>query len=650
MDRSPGIGWPVRRAAQATWARPQLDAVAPALFTALAVVLIVRDQGGYFPTSWGWSTLIFLGVVCTWLLASGRTDAGRLEVCFYAALLLLTAWVGLSALWSVNPAQSVLELERWLMLLAGSGAFLLLVSRRTFTAAMTALLVAITSIGGFSLTTRLLPTQGRFDPHDPIADYRLFEPAGYWNGLGAFCALGILVALGLVAEPRARAPIRILGALALNLLPLVLFFTFSRGAWLALAAGVLLLLAASPQRLHLACVGAVFAIAPAVGIAFAWRSSALTDQDATLSAASHQGHRLAVVVALLSLGSISLVPAVTWAERRVSIGPLARRAVGLALVLCVASALAVVLEREGGPVKVATRTYRTFAAPVPPPESADLNSRLFNLNGNGRAQLWSVAMLSFESHWLTGTGAGSFERNWDRSPKANQVVRDAHGLYVETLSELGAVGLLLLVAVLGCPLVAAARARSEPYVPALAAAYAVFLLHNAIDWDWELGGVALTGLFVGCLLLVARREGREREVPMPVRTVAGGAAVAAAGFALVAAIGNGALAAAQTANREHRYAAAESNAAEARRWMPWSPEPLKALGTAQFKHGEVHAAQASFRKAVSIDAADWQGWLDLAATVRDSARAQAVRRARELYPTSPEVVEFLAAVRASDRS
>ena len=47
----------------------------PAAFTAATVVLLVRDQGGYFPVSWGWGALALAGVFLTWILATARTDA-----------------------------------------------------------------------------------------------------------------------------------------------------------------------------------------------------------------------------------------------------------------------------------------------------------------------------------------------------------------------------------------------------------------------------------------------------------------------------------------------------------------------------------------------------------------------------------------------
>ena len=220
------------------------------------------------------------------------------------------------------------------------------------------------------------------------------------------------------------------------------------------------------------------------------------------------------------------------------------------------------------------------------------------------------------------------------------MVRDAHSLYVETLSELGVVGLVLLAIMLGTPLVAAYGARGVALVPAAVGAYSAFVLHNAVDWDWELSGVALTGLLAGCLLLVVRHRPPERRIAVSARAAGVAGAGILAIFAGVAAVGNGALAKARTANDQHRYAVAESHARLARRWMPWSPEPLLALGEARLEGGDPLGAAASFRRAISIDDHSWEAWLDLAASTRGAVRRHAIARARALYPRSPEIMEF----------
>ena len=62
---------------------------------------------------------------------------------------------------------------------------------------------------------------------------------------------------------------------------------------------------------------------------------------------------------------------------------------------------------------------------------------------------------------------------------------DAHSLYLETLAELGLVGLALLVLALAPPLVAGFRGVEA----AATGGYVAFLIHAGLDWDWELPAV-----------------------------------------------------------------------------------------------------------------------------------------------------------------
>ena len=83
--------------------------------------------------------------------------------------------------------------------------------------------------------------------------------------------------------------------------------------------------------------------------------------------------------------------------------------------------------------------------------------------------------------------------------------RDAHSLYIESLAELGPLGLALVLASLSVPLLALRR-RATPLVATAAGAYVTALLHTGIDWDWELPAVAVVGLLCGSAVLVGSRE------------------------------------------------------------------------------------------------------------------------------------------------
>ena len=83
---------------------------------------------------------------------------------------------------------------------------------------------------------------------------------------------------------------------------------------------------------------------------------------------------------------------------------------------------------------------------------------------------------------------------------------DAHSLYVETLAELGPLGLVLLGVTLAVPIIAAVGARNDPLVAGAAAAYVAFLVHAGLDWDWEMPAVTLVGLLCGIGVLVSMRR------------------------------------------------------------------------------------------------------------------------------------------------
>ena len=122
-----------------------------------------------------------------------------------------------------------------------------------------------------------------------------------------------------------------------------------------------------------------------------------------------------------------------------------------------------------------------------------------------RADYWNVAVHQWmENIWL-GSGAGTFALYWLREKSAS-VVLDAHSLYLETLAEIGPVGLLLLICALGVPIFAAAKARDYPPTAVGAASYVAYLVHAGLDWDWEMPAITLAGLLCGIGVLAADRQ------------------------------------------------------------------------------------------------------------------------------------------------
>ena len=118
-----------------------------------------------------------------------------------------------------------------------------------------------------------------------------------------------------------------------------------------------------------------------------------------------------------------------------------------------------------------------------------------------RAYYWPVAWYGLDAP-LHGLGSGAFAQLWalERPVPANAI--DAHSLFLEALLELGTIGLVILVATLVLPLVAALRLPGG-WAAGVTGAYTAFLAHAAVDWDWEVPVVALVGVACAAMLLSA---------------------------------------------------------------------------------------------------------------------------------------------------
>ena len=603
------------------------------------MVALAAADGGYFPSSWGWTALVALWVVAAWLLL-GRVEleSGMLGIAFLGAVTGLAAWTWLSLLWTENTVQTALDGFRLIAYLGVAAAIFLVVRRATTPALLRGTLAAITVVCAYGLATRLFPD--RLGTYDPIATYRLSEPIGYWNGLGAFAAMGALLALGILARDGSLLA-RCLAAAAFPFLLLTMFFTFSRGAWVALAVGFVACFAIDPHRLQLAVAAIAVGVPGALVVGAGLSSDALTERDSPLFAAADQGRAVALIAIGCSLLAAGAAAGLALAERRVRPGPPVRLAFAGLLALVALGAVVTVFVEFGGPVTLVEKGYDAFREPVTEPEA--LEQRLFSFSGSYRTELWEEAWDEYRANPILGGGPGTYEQYWNQHRPIAHIVRDAHSVYLETLAELGFVGFVLLLVVFGAPLVAAIGARREPLAVAALGAYVAYLAHAGVDWDWELTGVTVPALACGIALLATRPTASAPRLPGSALRYTGAAvAIALAGLALVGLAGASANAASQEAALASPpdYDKAEDDARKARRWAPWSSEPWQNLGAAQLGRGDTAAARKSFRKAVEKERSDWELWFDLAQASTGAERSRALAQARRLNPRSPELEAF----------
>jgi O-Antigen ligase/Tetratricopeptide repeat len=558
---------------------------------AASAVALAFDDGGYFAPAWGWSALALFWIAGLALFLRDRFSLGRLELALLGSFAAFVAWVALSATWSSSTERSILDAQRDLVYLGGLLAVLLVARGRP----VTELLVAV--CGAALVTSAFALANFFFSARE--AGSRLSEPLGYPNALGLVAAIGALLATAFAANARSQLR-RALAAAGLVVFVLTIFFTYSRGTWISLAVGLAAMVVADPRRVALVRTAA--AAAPVVGVAI-W-----------LAARTHEGFLLTLATVLLGAAAALA----TIAERRIAPGRAVSIAVTATLLALLLAVPAAALARYGSR-----------------PAHGHHPSRF-----SGRAPLWHQAWRDWEAHRALGSGAGMFELFWVAHRRTSANARDAHSLYLETLAEVGPVGLALLVATLALPFLVAPRARFHPFVPGALAAYLAFLVHAAGDWDWEMPAATLLGLFAASALVLAGRPETPRSLPRAVRAaaLAGAAALALVGFAGL--IGNGALDASARAAASERWPQSASQARKAIRWLPWSAEAWRQLAIAQSHEGDPAAAEASLRRAVAKSPDEWRPWVGLARLSTGRAQREALRQAARLNPRDPEVLQF----------
>jgi hypothetical protein len=602
------------------------------------VVWLAFASGGYFASEWGLLTLGFLLLALGVCLLADSVELGRPGVVMLAAVAGLALWQLGSVLWSPGAALPVAEAERTLLYLTAAAALVIALRPETVGSLQDGIVGGTTVVALYALGTRLAPgTLG--GAYDPSSGYQLAKPIGYWNALGLLAVLGMLPALAAVLQPgRLRG---LLAAMTLVPLTACLYFTFSRGSLAALGLALAALVGLQQARVRAALHLAVLLLVPLLAVALAARSSALTAPGATLETAQHEGHRVAWQLLALSAlaGAVQLVAA--WALARVTLGRALGRWLTVAAAAFVLAGAVVAVEHEGGPGTITQRAREAFARD-PPATTASLDRRLLSVSGHGRSDYWRVALRMVAGDPALGAGAGSFDRVWARERPVANDARDAHNLYLETLAELGPVGLVLVLTLLLAPVAVLRRARRAPAAAPAAAMLLAFAVHAGVDWDWEIPLLALVALAAGATLVVLDPSRRRVALTSRRRWAIFGAIAVAGALALVTHVGNRAAADSLDALANDAPERAAADARKAASWMPWSPQGDQLLGEAFSLERRDVAARAAFRRALARDDSDWSSWYDLASVTTGPERARALTRSRELNPLSVEIQSLVA--------
>ena len=494
-----------------------------------------------------------------------------------------------------------------------------------------------------ALTSRVLPHVWHTSPG--VSNNRLSFPLTYWNALGILAAIGLILAVGLATSDREIRLSRAVAAASVPVFATTLYFTFSRTAILVAVVCVLVYLAVAQQR---AIVAGTLAILPPTVIALivAYGADELATKHPATARGVSQGKDVALAVALCAIAAGVLRIALVPLDKRLSRVrfPAARKRQILAGTSGLAVVVVAIALAAGGASWVGDQ-YDKFVKGAATSEK-DLRQRLLDPSNNGRTNHWNAAFDGFSEQPLHGTGAGTYEFTWDRHRDITVTVVDAHGLYFEVLSELGIVGLVLLVAVIVAILVGfARRARglNRGYYAALLAAGLAWAIHAGMDWDWEMPAVTAWFFAAGGAALASRHRTRAKEEGS---ALANGNRIAFAAAMLVTAVTPALLMLSQadlsTAASDFDRGdcpGATKAAVASLDYVALRPQPYQMLGYCNLADGRITQAVAAMRKAVEQEPKGWEYHFGLAAALAEAGRdgRAELATAERLNPREPVI-------------
>ncbi len=598
-------------------------------------------------------------------------------------LLAFTALTALSIVWSVQPDHSWQDSGR---MLAYSGVFaagvaLVRIAPERWPAILGGLAMAAVIVCGYALLTKVFPSLA---PSDTFA--RLNEPYGYWNAVGLTAAMGVICCMWLGARRTGHALLRALAYPAMGLLLTTLVLAYSRGSLAALALGLLLWFLLVELRLRGAALLIVGALGAGAVVGWDFSRHALTSEGVPLAERATAGHQLGalVVAMLLVLTAVGITIGFFTGRRPPSL--LTRRRAGAALlaliVLAVIAFAGALAHSHRGLTGSVSHAFDALTNPnaKPPPNTPGRLTAVASV----RARYWKEALQVFKAHPALGAGAEGYATAHLRYETEALEVRHAHGFIVQTLADLGLVGLLLALALLVAWMAAARRAVRSPlgHTPervgmlSMLCLVVVFGAHSMIDWTWYVPGDACVALLcAGWLagrgpLTAASRRSSSHDRPGYVRMCLASAAIVAA---LLAMWSQWQPQRSEEARQEAlgllasdpRGATAAANRAVSR--DPLSVEALFTLASVQQVSGAPALATATLERAVRLQPSNPQTWLTLGRheLVSDpSAAVKDLQAAIYLNPESiaPEAIadgrreaievqnEYIQALQASQRS
>jgi hypothetical protein len=607
------------------------------------------------------------GLTAAAILVGGHTRRlwGALTLTLMGVLVAVTA---ASITWAVEPSGAWVEANRTLSYLATmvAGVALVRLFPQRWPSLLGGVVLASVVVCGYALLTKVFP--GSLNPDEIYA--RLREPFGYWNAVGLMAAAAGPACLWLGARRSGHAAVSALAYPALGLLVVALLLAYSRGALLALAVGCAVWFAVVPLRLRGVAVLATSAFCGGLVAFWAFASNPLSTDNVVLADRTAAGHELgiALVAMLLVLLVAGLGIGFASAQRAPSLD--ARRQAGvLVLVLLALVPVAIVGALALSSRGLSGSLSNGWTNLTDPHANGNITNSPDRLTavGSVRARYWNEALKIAKAHKALGVGAGGYATVRPRYRTDTLDVRHAHGYVVQTLADLGAVGMAVSLALLAAWLAAATRTvglwgpgRGAPWTPervgmaTLLSICVVFGVHSFVDWTWFVPGNAVLALLCAGWLAgrgptvepIVRLKAPRVTVREPWRI---GLALAAVAVGLVAAWtswqpqravaeGSDALASAEALHFDQ----ARAQIARAERTNPLSVDLLFQQAAIERADGNVTGARRVLEEAVRNEPANPATWLALAEFELSEGRKpqalSAVGSALYLDPRSQEAI------------
>jgi O-antigen ligase len=578
---------------------------------------------------------------------------GPTLVCAAVGLGLYTVWTLLSALWSHAPAQAMIEFDRalmyWLALVL-FGSFGWTRERLLWAVRLLALGMFIVALLG--LITRVLPEVHSLGAS--LENSRLSYPLSYWNGVGIFTAVAIIITLGL-ATRREEPPVsRALAAAAMPILVATLYFTFSRGAVLALVIGIPVFIVCAMRR---ELIPTALAILPPVAVAvlLCLGTGDLSSAHYAGPTGVSEGKTLTWELVGLAVAAAALRTLLIPLDRRldrIEISAERRRRAWITSAAVIVVAIVVVGVAVDAPSRISSG-WDSFTGNKTLKDPRELQDRFTTLSNNGRVVQWETGLDNFARHPLLGSGAGTYGQVWAKEGSAEFRIVNAHSIYFETMSNLGAPGLIFLLVGLFSLLIGLlirVRGPDQVIYASIFAAALTWMLHAGYDWDWELPATGFFLFSLGATAISARPEGDSKAAswspPVPtriVRVAMGIGCLALIVSPALVALSQGYLNSAVRNLQASDCPAATRDALDSIHVLSVRPEPYQVLGFCDSRAGEGELAIQMLQTAVARDPDEWESYYGLAlvqAVAEQDPRAAAAK-AHELAPHELSTLELV---------